>query len=94
MEGPWNITVYRPSLEKAYYINVSFPQKISIIGLKNLIQEKSGLSPSQMRVLYTDSKSPTEKELDESSELRGPLFLRDYPSIKNGVTLFILEASS
>ena len=62
-------------------------QKLSILGLKNLIQEKTGVSPGGMKV--TAEKGI---ELSESTERFGPMFLRDYPHLKDGSTV-VLETS-
>ena len=38
---------------------------------------------------FVDEDTATEKEMCDHSEKLGPLFLRDYPKVKNGSKFFI-----
>ena len=61
------------------------------MGLKNLIYEKTKVLPANMRLVLRDN---SRQEVVETSDQQEPLFLRDYPMLKNGTTLLLLEATT
>lgn len=61
------------------------------MGLKNLIYEKTKVLPANMRLVLRDN---SRQEVFETSDQQEPLFLRDYPMLKNGTTLLLLEATT
>ena len=61
------------------------------MGLKNLIYEKTKVLPANMRLVLRDN---SRQEVLETSDQQEPLFLRDYPMLKNGTTLLLLEATT
>ena len=61
------------------------------MGLKNLIYEKTKVLPANMRLVLRDN---SRQEVFETSDQQEPLFLRDYPMLKNGTTLLLLEATN
>ena len=61
------------------------------MGLKNLIYEKTKVLPANMRLVICDNNR---QEVVESSDQQEPLFLRDYPMLKNGTALLLLEQTT
>lgn len=61
------------------------------MGLKNLVYEKTKVLPANMKLVICDN---SRQEVVETSDQQEPLFLRDYPVLKNGTALLLLEQTT
>ena len=71
---------------------ISSSQKLSILGLKNLVHEKTSIPLERMQ-LYLHKDKSTHTELGETLGPDDVAFLRDFPFLQNGSTLHVVQAS-
>lgn len=86
-------------LGRATTMKLLIIQKLSVLGLKNLVHEKTDIPPEQM-ILYLIKKHKNQTAANDRMELGETLdskddvaFLRDYPTLQNGSTLHVVHAS-